>query len=69
MAITVSIAGSTAPQRARALPAWGDFLHPGTPATAAEIEAYFLSELKRVTYEYERKLAQAALQAPAELDP
>lgn len=68
MAITVTIAGTTAPQRARALPAWGDFLHPGRDATAAEVEAYLLNILKQVVYDYEHKLSLAAIQAPAELD-
>lgn len=69
MAITVTIGGTTAPQRARAFPAWGDFLHPGRDATAAEIEAYLRGILLGVVKDYETRLAHAAVSPPADLDP
>lgn len=67
--ITVTIGGTTAPQRTRAFAAWGAFLHPGTNATAAEIEAYLRNLVIQVTQDYELAQARAAVAQPAALDP
>ena len=69
MAITVTIGGTTAPQRARAFEAWGNYLHPGSNATASEIEGYLRNLLIQVVRDYEYAVAQAAVAEPAALDP
>lgn len=68
MAITVTIGGTTASQRQRAFVAWGHFLHPGTNATAAEIEGYLRNLLIQVVRDYEYQQAVAAVAEPAPLD-
>ena len=69
MAITVTIGGTTLAQRNRAFPAWGQFLHPGRDATAAEIEAYLRDLLIQVVVDYEHGLDVAAVAPRATLDP
>lgn len=69
MAITVTIGGTTLAQRNRAFAAWGQFLHPGRDATAAEIEAYLRNLLVQVVQDYELNQARAAVATPAALDP
>jgi hypothetical protein len=65
-----SITITTTPQQdARLTVAWGDFLHPGTNATAADVKAYLISELRRVVHEYEQRQAVAAVPPPADFDP
>jgi hypothetical protein len=65
---TVTIT-TTGAQDARLTVAFGDFLHPGTNATTADVKAWLISELRRVVHEYENKVAHAAVAAPAGFDP
>lgn len=60
---------TTAQQDARLTVAWGDFLHPGTNASAADVKAWMISELRRVVHEYENRIAHAAVAPPADFDP
>lgn len=54
---------------ARLGPAWGDFLHPGRPATTAEVKAFLIEQLRQVVRNYEDRIAKAAVAAPATFDP
>lgn len=60
---------TTAQQDARLTVAWGDFLHPGQNASAADVKAWLISELRRVVHEYEQRQAIAAIAPPADFDP
>lgn len=60
---------TTAQQDARLTVAFGEFLHPGTNATAADVKAWIISELRRVVQEYEQRQAIAAVPPPAGFDP
>lgn len=60
---------TTAQQDARLTVAWGEFLHPGTNASAADVKAYLISELRRVVHEYETRQAVAEVPPPAAFDP
>jgi hypothetical protein len=65
---TVTIT-TTGAQDARLTVAFGEFLHPGTNATTADVKAWLISELRRVVHEYETRQALAAVPAPSAFDP
>lgn len=65
---TVTITTS-APQDSRLTVAFGDFLHPGSNATTAEVKAWLVEQLRVVVRNYEDKVAKAAVAAPASFDP
>ena len=60
---------TTAPMDARLTVAWGDYLHPGTNASTADVKAWLISELRRVVQDYENRIAHAAVAPPASFDP
>jgi hypothetical protein len=65
-----SITITTTPQMdARLAPAFGALLHPGTNATAADVKAWLVQEMRNVVQQYETQQAMAALAAPAAFDP
>lgn len=60
---------TTGPQDARLTVAWGEFLHPGTNATTAEVKAYLIEQLRVVVRNYEDRVNKAGVAAPASFDP
>ena len=60
---------TTAPQDARLTVAFGDFLHPGSNATTAEVKAYLIEHMRQIVRNYEDNVAKAAVDAPAAFDP
>lgn len=60
---------TTGPQDARLAVAWGDFLHPGRNATTQEVKEWMIEQLRKVTRDYELRVAQAAVTPPASFDP
>ncbi len=68
MAITVTISGQTAGQGTVMATEWGKFLHPGTPATKAEVEAYLRNILLGVVRDSQKNAAVAAVATPPDFD-
>jgi hypothetical protein len=64
--ITITTTGA---QDTRLTVAFGDYLHPGTNATTADVKSWLISELRRVVHEYETRQAVAAVPPPAAFDP
>jgi len=60
---------TTGPQDARLTVAWGDYLHPGTNATTADVKAHLIEHLRKVVQDYENRIAHAAVAPPASFDP
>jgi len=60
---------TTGPQDARLTVAFGEYLHPGTNASTADVKAHLINELRRVVQEYENRIAHAAVAPPAAFDP
>lgn len=60
---------TTAPQDARLVASFGRLLHPGTPATQAEIRAWVVEQIRQVVWRDEDRIAHAAVAPPAAFDP
>jgi hypothetical protein len=66
--ITVTISGFT-PQQGQVMgEEWGKYLHPGTNATKAEVEAHLLGILRGVVKSQQHSAAIAAVPEPANFD-
>lgn len=68
MAITVTISGQTAAQGTEMGIQWGKFLHPGTNATKAEVEAYLRGIVIGVVKDQQKAVAIAAVATPPDFD-
>jgi hypothetical protein len=66
--ITVTISGFTPAQGQVMAEEWGKFLHPGTNATRAEVEAYLLGILRGVVKDQQKAIAVAAVPEPPHFD-